>query len=223
MEDYPIIVFATQLRDDHVQSIENVARLAEQHQWQDLIKVLRDRYDLINMCSLPKDQSDLPNLTLLTPLHHAVIGKAPKEVFEELLKLHASRTYKNKEGLTAYDIGKSNGLDEDILKMIEIPEEIRKQEIEIKNMEEGLHKLILDRVEHLIQETGIQLPQLSYLFEFGSFLYHVPLMYGSFSVKKAKKDKGIMVESWSRIVGGSGQRHRINKKGKIKLKAEGFM
>jgi hypothetical protein len=43
-------------------------------------------------------------------------------------------------------------------------------------MEKGLHKVIIERVEELIEDNGQSLPQLALLYEEGSF-YYSPLDY----------------------------------------------
>ena len=216
--DYPLTVFEEQYREEYVQEHTEVADLSESQKWTELITYLKDHRDLINKCRLPKDESTPP--TLYTPLHYAANGNAPKEVFEELLALGASRTLRTADGETAYDIGERMSLDPDILAIIEVPEIIRQKATEIKIMEEGLHLTILGRVEGLVTKNGQQLPQLSYVYEMGDIWYPIPCMYGGFHVRKCPT--GIETESFCRIVGGSGQRHRIDITGKVKLVSEGM-
>lgn len=54
--------------------------------------------------------------------------------------------------------------------------------------------------------------------------FPVPGMYGGFSwtVRQEREGPVLVVESWSRIVGGSGQRHRITREGCV-LESEGFV
>ncbi|KAK3090850.1 hypothetical protein FSP39_015218 [Pinctada imbricata] len=269
--DYPITVYTSTVHDDAAKSRQRVADLGYKYQWKKLVKELKKNEHLINSCLLPVDESTSPQM--YTPLHHAAFGKAPQNVFEVLINFGASKSLKTADGQTAYDIANRKGLDEKVLKMIEVPHEILENETVIKKMEVGLHKVILERVEKLVKENGQQLPQLSFLYEFGSFFYPVPGMYGGFSVSRqsddgvensddgskennhrSKKDdktsecageqvksyeqtnesfnrsgmegnmkKGIVVESWCRIAGGSGQRHEIDKEGIATLVDKGFL
>ncbi|KAK3089772.1 hypothetical protein FSP39_006388 [Pinctada imbricata] len=273
MCDYPITVYTSTLTDDAVSITQRVADLAYRYRWTELVKELKENAHLINSCRLPVDGGTSPKM--FTPLHQAAFGKAPQNVFEDLIKLGASKSLKTADGQTAYDIAKSKGLDEKVLKMIEVPQEISENEAVLKKMEGGLHKVILERAENLVKKNGQQLPQLPYLYEFGSFYYPVPGMYGGFSVsmngddgdensedeampdddgnqqsKKGEKTsecagevksdeqikdsvsssggennvkKGVVVESWCRVVGGSGQRHEIDEEGNVKLVDEGFV
>ena len=81
---------------------------------------------------------DYCDVDLCTPLHYAAKGGASREVFGELVKLCASKTLKDAEGKTAYNIAKSVELREDILKLIEVPKEISDKETEIQKMENSL-------------------------------------------------------------------------------------
>ena len=175
---------------------------------------------MVNMCRLPKFSKNAAPPTLYTPLHHAAHGKAPKYVFEALLDNGASKTLKSAYEETAYDIGTRVNLHQSILDMIQVPTDIRSREDEIKKMEAGLHQVIMRRVGKLIQQNGQQLPQLSYLYEFGNFFYVVPGMFGGYNV--SARDGGIETVSWCRVAGGSGQRHHVDREGNVKLVEEGF-
>lgn len=217
--DYPLVVYTSVLRAEAVARHETVADYGSKHKWTELIEFLNDSKDLVNSCRLPVDETTA--VDLCTPLHHAAKGKAEKKFFKELMKLGASKTLKNAEGNTAYDIAKQNGLSADILELIEIPKKIREKNAEIEKMEGGLHKTILGRVEDLIKKNGQQLPQLGYLYEYGDFYYPVPGMYGGFSI--SKHENGVQAESWCRVAGGSGQRHEIDREGNVELVDEGFV
>lgn len=67
---------------------------------------------------------------------------------------------------------------------------------------------------HLDRESGQSEPRW----------FPVPGMYGGFSwVVHLESDEPVLVvESWSRVVGGSGQRHRITRNG-CALESEGFV
>ena len=216
--DYPLNVYASILRENVGEEHQKVADLGNTCQWQQLMEFLKTRKDLVNTCRLPVDKSS--SIDLCTPLHYAAKGGAPKEVFEELVKMGASKTLKNNDRETAYDIAKKTNLSDEILEIIREPDELAERKSEIENMENGLHKVILGRCETLITENGQQLPQVAFLYEFKDFWYPVPMMYGGFHV--IKHDDGIQTVSFCRVAGGSGERHVIDRKGNVELVEDGF-
>ena len=217
--DYPQTCFASTLGDNVGMDHQKAADLGSTNKWTELVEFLKDRQCYINSCRLPVDKSS--TIDFCTPLHYAAKGGAPKDVFEELIKLGASKTLKDINGKTAYDIGKRNGLPEDVLTLIEVPYAIQEKESEIQNLESGLHKVILGRAENLVKEHGLQLPQVAFMYEFGEGIwYPVPMMYGGFNI--SMHDEGIEAVSFCRVVGGSGQRHVINIKGEVELVEDGL-
>lgn len=77
-------------------------------------------------------------------------------------------------------------------------------------IEQRLHDLIRSRARHL--EIDFELPHLTHEMELNSqSWFPVPGMYGGFSYMfiKMGDDPLLQVESWCRVVGGSGQRHHI--------------
>lgn len=218
--EYPLNVYQSVYTDGVVKANKTISDLSYVHDWPNLIKQIQECPNMVNTCRFPQNSSS-EQPKLYTPLHQAAHGKASKGVFEELLKLGASKTLKTAKGETAYDIAKRLGESEDILKLLEVPKEVREKQDEIQKMEAGLHKAILGRAENLITKNGQALPQLAFLYEFGSFWYPVPGMYGGFNVEQT--DDGIETSSWCRVVGGSGMLHAIDKEGNVVLKDEGFV
>lgn len=218
-EQYPINVNVKTYNESIVNDFRKIAELGQKKEWTELLETIDGDPERINSCALV--EKDTPH-TLNTPLHHAALGSAPKEVFEQLLEMGSAKCLKNLAGETAYDIAAESQLSQDILKLIEVPTEIKQKEAIIAKLEKGLHKVILERVEDLIKKNDQALPQVAYLFEKGEFYYAVPGMYGGFSVSK-NGDKGIVASSWIRVCGGSGQEHEIDNDGNTKLVKEGFV
>lgn len=218
-EQYPINVNVKTYNESIVNDFRKIAELGQKKEWTELLETIDGDPERINSCALV--EKDTPH-TLNTPLHHAALGSAPKEVFEQLLEMGSAKCLKNLAGETAYDIAAKSQLSQDILKLIEVPTEIKQKEAIIAKLEEGLHNVILGRVEDLIKKNEQALPQVAYLFEKGEFYYAVPGMYGGFSVSK-NGDKGIVASSWIRVCGGSGQEHEIDNDGNTKLVKEGFV
>ena len=213
MANYPINVFTCTYRDNVVKTHDNIDEFGKNGNWSELVEILKVHENLVNSSKLPVKNKGQPSL--FTPLHYAASGGAPKEIFEQLIEIGASKCLKTATGETAYDIATTKVLNPDILELLKMPKKIKQNAIEIEKMEKGLHKVIEGRVEKLIKDNGQALPQLALLFEKGSFYYPVPGMYGGFSV--SEHEKGIQADSWIRICGGSEENHLIERDGTITL------
>jgi len=81
-------------------------------------------------------------------------------------------------------------------------------------------------VDELLQQHQLRLPELEPLLELDTaeMWFPVPGMYGGFSyrLESFEVDANLVAESWSRVAGGSGQRHQITSK-VSQLVAEGFV
>ncbi|XP_062607680.1 uncharacterized protein LOC134269491 [Saccostrea cucullata] len=215
---YPITVKKSVFRGDMGNLRENIDNLGKNKEWEKLLESVDGNEELANSTRCVEENIET---TLNTPLHYAALGSAPKDVFEKLLQIGSAKCLKNSAGETAYDIGVKSQLPQDVLELIKIPQEIKQKEKMIQKFEEGLHKVIMERVEDLIKDNKQSLPQVAYLFEKGSFYFPVPGMYGGFNVEKNGKNK-IQI-SWKRVCGGSGQTHEIDSDGNVKLTEEGFV
>ncbi|XP_061193648.1 uncharacterized protein LOC133201863 [Saccostrea echinata] len=215
---YPITVKKGVLREDIGNLWENIDILGKNKEWKKLLEFVDGDEELANS-TRPVEEN--VQTTLNTPLHHAALGSAPKDVFKKLLQIGSAKCLKNSAGETAYDIGVKSQLPQDVLELIKIPQEIKQKQNTIKKFEEGLHKAIMGRVDNLINDNKQVLPQVALLFEKGSFFYSVPGMYGGFKVER-NGENTIQASSWIRVYGGSGQTHEIDSDGNVKLIAEGF-
>ena len=92
-------------------------------------------------------------------------------------------------------------------------------------LERHFHALIRERAGDLITDD-LLLPSLADLSESpdGSVWFPVPGMYGGFSYRRVGEGESLMlmVESWCRIVGGSGERHEVTAEG-YRLVESGFV
>lgn len=87
------------------------------------------------------------------------------------------------------------------------------------------HALIRERAGELIDKHDIPLPELSPLPESDSGAYfEVDGMYGGFSYRLEGEghEAMLVVESWCRVVQGSGQRHHVTTEG-YRLIEQGFV
>lgn len=86
-------------------------------------------------------------------------------------------------------------------------------ESELKGNEEGFHALIRSRLEELGLPLPKELPHIEGLraTKKNPAWLDVDGMYGGFSYffLSRKAPAKLIVESWSRIIGGSGQRHLV--------------
>jgi hypothetical protein len=90
-------------------------------------------------------------------------------------------------------------------------------------LERRFHVLIEEVTDGLAARLQLKLPQLEILTELSAgsrVQFPVPGMYGGFSFWL--EEDALIVESWSRVVGGSGKRHRIDADGTTLLEA-GFV
>ena len=96
----------------------------------------------------------------------------------------------------------------------------------IRTIERHLHELMRLRAGNLIEEHGVVLPGLTAPADAidDPEWFPIPGMYGGFSCRWAgeSSEPTLVVESWSRVVEGSGQRHHITV-GACTLVDEGFV
>ena len=100
------------------------------------------------------------------------------------------------------------------------------QTASILAVERNLHVLMHLRAGNLIEDHGVILPGLTAPADAtdDSEWFPIPGMYGGFSYRWAadSAESMLVVESWSRVVGGSGQRHHVTASG-CTLVEEGFV
>ena len=96
----------------------------------------------------------------------------------------------------------------------------------LQAIERHFHALIRERAGELIDRHNVVLPTLAVVgsSEKESVWFRVPGMYGGFSywLEGDGAETKLIAESWSRVVGGSGQRHEITDQG-YRLVDEGFV
>ena len=144
-----------------------------------------------------------------TPLHQAAWHGAPAGVVQDLISSGAWRTMPARDGQTAADVANQRGHGH-LSSLLEPP----------KPFAEPSHVAALDRrLDELVSERSIAvgagrlrpLPTLV-LQELPAgqrMWFPIPGMYGGFAVEL--RHRFLLVESWSRVVGGSGVAHVITK------------
>ena len=156
-----------------------------------------------------------------TPLHQAAWLGAPSDVVEQLVDLGAWRTLRAADGRTPADIARDRGHEH--LAELLAPRSLRTTGSErCDALDEPLAQLVESRIRPQLS-VRLRHPQTSVLTELpeGSTLWHgIPGMYGGFRIELMRGY--LHVESWCRVVGGSGQAHVVTTEGAI-LVDQGFV
>jgi hypothetical protein len=92
---------------------------------------------------------------------------------------------------------------------------------DLTEMQVHFHQVIRGRVDHLVQEHALRLPELEPLLEMDvpKVWFAVPGMYGGFTTGLSQIDRTtvLVAESWCRVSDGSGQRHIVSPHGSLAL------
>jgi hypothetical protein len=195
-----------------------LADAAKSQQWSSVLTVLRERPDWVN-ASRPGGS------TLFAPLHQAAYGGAPVDVVEALVQLGAFRTLQNARGERPVDVAVRRGHHHLVQALAPIFVRQVPTGILLK-LQTLFHSVIRGRIDEPFPDHGLRLPELEPLLELRipKMWFPVPGMYGGFSYQLVGVgvDPTLISESWSRVAGGSGQRHEITTT-RSTLVAEGFV
>ena len=209
---------AETVKDDRVGIRHAVADAARDYEWPRLLALLKKYPELIDSTRV-----DAPSL--YAPLHQAAHGGAPIDVAERLIALGAWRSLRTARGERPVDIAARKGHAHllDVLDPVyvhEVPLDV------LERIQVHFHEVIRGRVERLVRENDLRLPELEPLLELPRphLWFAVPGMYGgfSFALEAAGVSSHLISESWCRVCGGSGQRHLISAAGST-LVDEGFV
>lgn len=206
---------------------QDVDELLRRHSLADAAR----KYDWVGVSEILHEHGELTNTTrpggtlLFAPLHQAAHGGAPIEVVSDILRKGAWRTLQNSRGERPIDVAERQGH----MHLLPMLAPVLRRKVPygvLTRMQEHFHKVVLGRAEQQVREFGMRLPELEPLLEYQNerFWFAVPGMYGGFSYwLEADGVEAILIsESWCRVVGGSGQRHRITSAGS-RLMDEGFV
>lgn len=193
---------------------DRLADAAKYGDWPTVFDVLERHGDWIN-------GTRVGGISGYTPLHQAAWHGAPTDVVLRLIDLGAWRTVRTAKGERAVDIAERRGhrhLLEPLTPVIrhQIPAGT------LAAIQHHFHGVIRERVNDLVTEHQLRLPELRPLTEQQnpSCWFPVPGMYGGFRYQLQREE--LIVESWMRVVGGSGQRHVVTEHG-ARLVDEGFV
>ena len=155
-----------------------------------------------------------------TPLHQAAWHGAPVEVVERLVSLGAWRSLRESTGARAVDIATARGHDhllEPLASTDATPAVLRRYAAWDRHLE----ALVTERTSSLpaVAHRPVATEVLD-VEGLESLWFAYPGMYGGFSCRVHRGR--LHVESWCRVVGGSGQAHVITEGGCV-LVEEGFV
>jgi hypothetical protein len=183
------------------------------------------------VCQLISEHKELANScrpdgsSLFTPLHQAAHGGASVGVIQQLVSMGAWRTVQNARGEQPVDVAVRT----QHTHLLAALEPVYRHSVPLGvllKIQYHFHAVIRGRVEQLLQEHVIRLPELEPLLELDrpQMWFPVPGMYGGFSYRldATGVNARLVSESWCRIEGGSGERHVITTEGST-LEDEGFV
>jgi len=195
-----------------------LAEAAKTHDWPGVFIALADEPRMINS-TRPDGQSRY------APLHQAAHAGAPVDVVKRLIALGAWRSLRNAHGERPVDIARRMGHTH-LLEALEPPQKNPVPPATLRTIQIYFHAVIRIRAQKLLYEHRLRLPELEVLQELDSpqLWFAVPGMYGGFNFQLEANgaDSRLHSESWSRVVGGSGQRHEIDARG-VRLTKEEFV
>jgi hypothetical protein len=209
---------AKTVSDDWLRARITLADAARGFDWPRVFSVLREHPELVNS-TRPGGRSRF------APLHQAAYGGATADVARDLIQLGAWRTHRTAPGERPLDIAKRRRHKHltDMLEPIylhDVPHDV------LSRIQVNFHGVILGRAAELVREHRLRLPELEPLLELREtrMWFAVPGMYGGFSfeLRLDEAEPCLVAESWCRVVGGSGQRHRVTAAGAT-LEEEGFI
>lgn len=206
------------LSDEYAVIRHALADASKNYNWTRVLELIATDKELANT-SRPSGTS------LFAALHQAANGGAPLTVVRQLIDLGAWRTLQNARGERPIDVAVRNRQShlfdalEPVFKHLVPPGVLLK-------IQSYFHQVIRGRVENLVQEHALRLPDLEPLLELDEpqMWFEVPGMYGGFNywLDSTGVSATLVTESWCRMEGGSGQRHVITTEG-IVLDEEGFV
>lgn len=215
--EWECVTTASQYKKEYVAERNKLADAAKNYEWEEMLHILEENPAWVNC-------TRLSGSTGRTPLHQAAYGGAPAYVVEKLIELGAWRTLPEDHGKKAIDLAQERG-NTHLVSLLEpkFSRFVPPQELEAIQI--YFHEVILSRAEFLLKGKQYRLPVLSVLLEKSNLKLWCPIpgMYGGFTfwLSRVGENAVLTTESHSRVVGGSGQRHKITSSGSS-LVAAGF-
>lgn len=212
--EWPGIVDTEALKASYVENVNLVADAAKAGNWTEVLRLL-DSDDW-----LTPNQWRISGRSWFTPLHQAAWLGAPVDVVEQLTQRGAWRSLRNADGDLPVDIAEKRG-HHHLLDPLGVRATGDYEQRKYAAWDRHLAELIAERTQMLDPVMFRQVPtEVIALEQLESLWFGYPGMYGGFGMS-IHRDR-LFVESWSRVVGGSGQAHVITEGGCV-LVEEGFI
>ncbi|KAK6354847.1 hypothetical protein TWF696_003979 [Orbilia brochopaga] len=211
---------------DGYQNIRNqLADLAYTGRFDKAIELIQQN-DCANSWRLrTADEFDTRPPTGWTTLHQAaILPTATLSHIERLITLGAYRNLRTLDtNETAYDLAKRHNRPRDILAALKPVNRRGLSDETIANLQRGQDEVIMSRVEKLVKEHKFRMPPVEVLIELQEMHFWCPIpgFYGGFHIQMLD-DNCIEMESFCRVVGGSGEKHIVNPDGTWKRTETGL-
>ena len=199
------VTLRTTYQDWIVERRDQLADAARAGDWPAVLRQLGTRREWVNA-------TRLGGASGYAALHQAAWHGAPVDAVTRLVELGAWRTLRAASGDRAVDIAARRGHDQlaDVLRpeiRHPLPDGV------LAALKQHLHELILERSAQQVAEHQLRLPDLVPITELvePEFWFPVPGMYGGFQYRL--DGVALVVKSWIRVIGGSGQTHRVTQDG----------
>lgn len=208
------VTLRTTYKDDYQAKRDEFADLARDGRWPEIIEWLSRWPSFVNAWR-PGGRS------WYTVVHQAAWHGADESVVRSLLAYRPWLTLRTAAGDRPLDIALRNGhphLAALLTPVINtpVPTDL------LAALQKHFHEVIRGRAAHLVDGDQLRLPELDVLTELEKpeMWFTVPGMYGGFGY--VLDGQVLEVKSWCRVVGGSGERHRITAEGAV-LTERGFV
>lgn len=194
---------------------------AQRHQWETLLDILTSGSGSQWVNAVHLDDSSFD-----TPLHEVARGGATEYVAKKLIELKAFRAIRNAQGHYPIDAARIAGQTH-LYSILEPNLDAHVSPQELVSIQTHFYALIHERVPKLGNPgyQSLRLPELEPLLDtnISEIWTSIPGMYGGFRYWLEIEENAVKVltESHSRIVGGSEQRHEIDRNG-FRLVAAGY-
>ena len=202
------------LNDDLVEHSARLADAAKAGSW-DTVLDLVERGTWVGA-----NQWRVTGRSWFTPLHQAAWLGAPVGVAERLLNVGAWRSLRTADGDRPLDIARQRG-HHHLLDTLAVREVSASDQRRFAAWDSHLAALIAERTRPLDPVRFRPVPtELLVMEQMDTLWVPYPGMYGGFSLSVHRGR--LVVESWSRVAGGSGQAHVITEGGCVMVE-EGFV
>ncbi|WP_435298918.1 hypothetical protein [Timonella sp. A28] len=212
--EWPGVLDPTMLHTSYVSAVDALADAAKGGRWDDVLRLL-DSAD-----NLSPNQWRIGGRSWFTPLHQAAWLGAPLQVVEDLVARGAWRSLRNADGDRPIDIARKQGHNH-VVEALSVRESGGQAQRKFAAWDQRLAELIAERTQGFEPVKTRPVPtEIIALEQIENLWFGYPGMYGGFNMSMYK-DR-LFVESWCRVVSGSGQAHVITEGGCV-LVEEGFV